>query len=146
NDRGAILAWGIAVGDEKLAQFAGLDSKSELVQRAAALREGVALRGRSDWARHYATSAALAILAHPIISDAIGQMKEQLDSFPRGSGFSFGDFAANRAGIRFASTATQSAAAAKAMQDRLQAGFVLDDFFPPASDLPEDIPAQQLHG
>ena len=115
-----------------------------MLRQAAALREGTALRGRADWARHYALSAALAVLEHPLISDAAGAMKEQLDALTGGSGFSFGDLAADRAGVRFAANATRSQAAAKAMQARLQNGFTLDDFFPPVADLPENLTVEQF--
>ena len=40
-----------------------------------------------DWARHSALSAALAVLEHPLVSDAAGLMKEELDALTHGSGF-----------------------------------------------------------
>jgi hypothetical protein len=144
DNRAAILALGIAIGDERLARFVGLDRDPELMRQATALRQGTTLRGRADWARHYALSAALAVLEHPLVSDAGGVMKEQLDALTGGSGFSFGDLAADRAGVRFAVAATRSEAAAKAMQDRLQRGFVVDDFFPPVADLPENLTVEQF--
>ena len=144
NNRAAILAWGIVAGDERLARFVGLDRDTELMRQAAALRQGMTLRGRADWPRHYALSAALAVLEHPLVSDAAGVMKEQSDALTGGSGFSFGDLAADRAGVRFAATATGSEAGAKAMQTRLQGGFVVDDFFPPVADLPENLTPEQF--
>lgn len=144
HNRAAILALGIAIGHERLARLAGLDLDAGLLRQAVALREGATLRGRDDWSRHYTLSAALAVLGHPLISDAGGLMKEQLDALTRGSGFSFGDLAADRAGVRFAAAATDSEAAAKAMQARLGGGFVLDDFFPPAADLPENLTPEQF--
>ena len=143
-NRAAILAWGIAVGHERLARLAGVDGDEELVRRAAAVGQGTTLRGREDWARHYALSAALAVLEHPLVSDAGGVMKEQLDALTRGSGFSFGDLAADRAGVRFATAATNSEAAAERMQARLQRGFAVDDFFPDATELPENLTVEQF--
>jgi hypothetical protein len=143
-NRAAILAWGIAVGHERLARLVGLDADEDLVHRAAALGQGTTLRGREDWPRHYALSAALAVLEHPLISDAGGLMKEQLDALTRGSGFSFGDLMADRAGVRFAAAATHSEAAAKAMQVHLQQDFALDDFFPVAAELPENLTVEQF--
>jgi hypothetical protein len=143
-NRAAILAWGIAVGHERLARLAGLDGDEELVRGAAAVGQGATLRGREDWPRHYALSAALAVLEHPLVSDAGGLMKEQLDALTRGSGFSFGDLAADRAGVRFAAAATQSEATAKAMMARLQNGFVVDDFFPDVAELPENLTVEQF--
>jgi hypothetical protein len=144
HNRAAILALGIAVGHERLARFAGLDAKSELVRAASSLRAGATLRGRDDWPRHYALSAALAVLESPLVSDAGGLLKEELDAVTHGSGFSFGDLAADRAGVGFAVAATQSEASALAMQARLRSGFVLDDFFPPSSDFPENLTVDQF--
>jgi len=79
-NRAAILALGIAVGHERLARFAGLERNDELVRAAAQLRQGASLRGREDWSRHYALSAALAVLESPFFSDAGGLVKEQLDA------------------------------------------------------------------
>jgi len=138
-NRAAILALGIAVGHERLARFAGLERDDELVRAAATLRQGASLRGREDWSRHYALSAALAIVESPFLSDVGGLLKEELDTLARGSGFSFGDLAADRAGIRFAEAATSSDGQAAAMRARLRTGFVVDDYFPQTSDLPENL-------
>ena len=143
-NRGAILALGIALGHEELARCIGLDQRSELIRNAVAVRSGSTLHGREDWSRHYALSAALAVLGHPLLSDAGGLIKEQLDALARGSGFSFGDLAADRAGIRFAEIATRSETDAKAMQARLQTGFVIDDFFPSITDLPENLTVEEF--
>jgi hypothetical protein len=143
-NRGAMLALGIAIGHDRLARFAELDAKGELVRAASSLRNAATLRGRDDWARHYTLSAALAVLENPFFSDAGGLLKEELDALTRGSGFSFGDLAANRAGVRFAAAATRSEAEADAMQARLRSGFVVDDFFPTASDLPENVTVEQF--
>jgi hypothetical protein len=143
-NQSAIVAWGIALGDHRLARFVGLDPDSELVRRAAAFSQGATIRGREDWPRHYALSAALAILEHPWVSDASGLMKEQIDALAQGSGFSFGDLAADRAGVRFAEAATTSEASAKTMQLLLQGTFKLDEFFPEILDFPENLTVQDF--
>ncbi len=143
-NRAAILALGIAVGDARLARLVGLERDTALVRQAVQVGSGATLRGRNDWSKHYAVSAALAVLEHPFVSDAAGLMKEQLDALTEDTGFSFGDVAADRAGVRFAAAATHSDAAAKAMQARLQDGFEVADFFPPASDLPENLTVEQF--
>lgn len=51
---------------------------------------------------------------------------------------------ADRAGTTFALLATDDEAAARAIQERLAGGFRVDDFFPEASDLPEDIQDAEL--
>jgi len=143
-NRAAILAFGIAVGHPNLARFIGLKTDSLLVQSAAAVGQGTTLNGRDDWPRHYAMSAALAVVKHPIISDAGGLMKEQLDTLTRGSGFSFGDLAADRAGVRFAFAATHSDIAAAAMQMRLRSGFAKKDFFPLEVHYPENLSVEEF--
>ena len=144
HNRAAILALGIALGQERLARLVGLDPYGELVRGAAGLRAGTTLRGRGDWTQHYALSAGLAVLEHPLVSDAGGLMKEEMDALARGSGFSFGDLAADRAGVRFATAATGSEAAAEAMQARLLRGFAIDDFFPQVADLPENLTPERF--
>jgi hypothetical protein len=144
HNRAAILALGIAIGHERLARLAGLERDTALVRQAVVAGTGATLRGREDWSKHFTVSAALAILAHPLISDAAGLMKEQLDALTQGSGFSFGDLAADRAGVRFAAAATHSDAAAETMQSRLRHGFAPADYFPPAADLPEDLTEEEF--
>ena len=139
HNRAAILAFGIAVGHRNVARLIGLSVNSDLVRNAVAVGQGATLNRHEDWPRHYAVSAALAILKHPLLSDAGGLMKEQLDTLTRGSGFSFGDLAADRAGVRFALAATRSETAARAMQTRLHAGFFADDFFPADVHFPENL-------
>jgi len=144
HNRAAILALGLSLGDERLARFVGLNSNSQLLLAGALLRQGTTLRGRDDWSRHFCLSAALAVLEHPLVSDAGGLMKEQLDALTGGSGFSFGDLAADRAGVRFAAAATHSEAAARAMRAMLQKGVAVDSIFPPAADLPENLTTEQF--
>jgi len=144
HNRAAILALGIALGHERLAKFVDLDHKKDLVKKGAQLRQGTTLRGRNDWIQHFCLSAALAVLEDPLVSDAGGLLKEQLDALSGGSGFSFGDYAADRAGVRFARAATNSEEDAKAMQDLLTREFDIDNFFPQASDLPENLTTEQF--
>ena len=144
HNRAAILALGIALGHERLARYVGLNRNSELVRLAVNVRPDTTLRGRNDWARHYCLSAALAVVENSFISDAGGLVKEELDALTHGSGFSFGDLAADRAGVRFAEAATDSERSADAMQVRLQIAYAIDDFFPNISDLPENLTVEQF--
>jgi hypothetical protein len=143
-NRAAILALGIALGHEKIARLAGLGGDADLVRRASAVRGNATLRGREDWPRHYLVSAAFVVLENPLFSDSAGLVKEALDTVNRGSGFSFADLAADKAGILFAEAATRDEASARAMQARLQKGFDVEAFFPPVSDLPEGLSAEQF--
>ena len=144
HNRAAILALGIAVGDRRVARLVGLERDSLLVRQAVSAGEGATLRGRVDWSKHYTVSAALAVLEHPLVSDAAGLMKEQLDALAKGTGFSFADMAADRAGVRFAMAATHSDGAAHALQGRLRGGFAVADFFPAVADLPENLTVEQF--
>lgn len=140
----AILALGIVIGHERLSRFAGIDRNDDLVRAAVDLRKGTTLRNREDWARHFCLSAALAVVESGFVSDLGGLLKEELDSLTQGTGFSFGDLAADRAGVRFAEAATASSSAGLAAQARLQAGFATDDYLPLVADLAENLTVEQF--
>jgi hypothetical protein len=93
---------------------------------------------RNDFARHFLASAALAARGDSTLSDAVGLFKEISDT-DRGSGFSFADIAADRAGSRFGALATRSAADARRLQQRMAAGVTEADIMPHALDLPENM-------
>ena len=96
----------------------------------------VTLNGRQDFPQHFTISAALAANAGGPLSDAIGLYKE-LDDSRGGSGFSFNDIAADRAGSVFGERATRSADGARAFQQRVAAGVREPDMMPEVADLPE---------
>src|SRR5204863_1514805 len=99
---------------------------------------GATLREREDWTHHFFVSASISVLSSRGISDGVGIFKEELDS-DGGSGFSFGDLLADRAGVTFAMAATRDDASARAIQDRLAHGYRVDDFMPAGADLPENM-------
>jgi hypothetical protein len=72
----------------------------------------VALGGRHDLAKHFALSAAMAAALDARFTRAIGEWKELDDSLPGGSGFSFVDLAADRAGLHLGRAAVDPATAA----------------------------------
>jgi hypothetical protein len=102
----------------------------------------VVLRGRRDLAQHFAVSAALAAAAGTPLADAVGVYKEVQDS-RGGSGFSFPDLAADRAGSTFGARAIEPKTA-RALQQRLAGGAGESDFMPAFSDLPEGLNEQEL--
>jgi hypothetical protein len=80
------------------------------------------LNRRDDFPKHFIISAALAARAGGPLADAVGVYKEIEDS-RGGSGFSFNDIAADRAGTRFGRICCRSRfcpafAATHARQDR----------------------------
>jgi uncharacterized protein YfiM (DUF2279 family) len=143
-NQAAIFALGILLGHPRIEEFLGpvLDDNSPTAARMALYR--VTVRGRSDWTKHFCVSAVIAILSDAGVSNAAGLLKEELDAGTGGSGFSFGDLLADRAGTTFGVTATRDEASACALQERLTGGFRVDEFFPPAADLPEGIPDAEL--
>ncbi len=92
----------------------------------------VTLDGRDDFPQHFLISAAIAAEAGSPLADAIGLYKEVEDS-RGGSGFSFDDIAADRAGTRFGVLAVK---APQKLQAALVAGVKERDFMPDVSGLP----------
>lgn len=91
------------------------------------------LQGRYDSAQHFVISATLAAWAGEPVADAIGLYKE-LDDARHGSGFSFADLAADRAGTRFGELAVR---AGERLDAALQGDFAEADLLPPLAGLPE---------
>ncbi len=101
----------------------------------------VTLYGRDDFPQHWLVSAAIAIEGGGPLADAVGLYKEVADMQRGGSGFSFNDLAADRAGRRYGLLAVQTPAA---LQDRLAAGVKEADLMPDVADLPEFMPADEF--
>ena len=103
-------------------------------------RVAITLRGRHDSAQHFVVSAALAAWAGEPVATAIGLYKE-LEDARRGSGFSFADLTADRAGTRFG----ELVAANAARLDEVLAGTPGDaDLLPPLDGLPEFLPEAEF--
>jgi hypothetical protein len=91
------------------------------------------LAGRGDFPLHFLISAMLAAEGTTPLSRAVGIYKEVADS-RGGSGFSFNDIAADRAGTRFGERAVRDPAA---LQARVARGLSDADLMPRFEDLPE---------
>ena len=98
-------------------------------------KHGVLLNRRDDFPKHFIISAALAANAGGPLADAVGLYKEVVDSHG-GSGFSFNDIAADRAGTKFGEYAAQGANA-RMLQKKMRAGIGERDIMPATADLPE---------
>jgi hypothetical protein len=96
------------------------------------------LNRRVDLAQHFVTSAALAVSGTKTLADVVGLAKEINDTHS-GSGFSFTDLAADRAGAHFGKFAVRSVETARKLQNSLSS--VTDEslFMPSISDLPEHL-------
>jgi len=143
-NRAAILALGKILGDDNVARVGGRDIDLGPPEARLALRRRILLGGRGDLSQHFWVSAALAALADESRSLAVGLSKEEMDSTPGGSGFSFVDMAANCAGIRLASAATRTSRSAHTMQTRIRRGVEVSDLLPSLRGLPEGITRDQL--
>lgn len=95
------------------------------------------LQGRHDLAQHFAISAALAAWAGEPLANSIGLDKEADDAHG-GSGFSFADLAADRAGTRFGELAIRQPARLTAA---LAGGLDGSALLPSIAGLPEPLQA-----
>ncbi len=143
-NRAAILALGKILGDDTVARVGGRDLDLGPPEERVALRRRILLGGRGDLSQHFWVSAALAALADESRSLAVGLTKEEMDSTPGGSGFSFVDMAANSAGIRLAAAATRNSRSAHTLQARIRRGVEVSDLLPSLRELPEGITRDQL--
>ena len=98
------------------------------------------LAGRDDFPLHFLVSAALVVEGSSPLAQAIGLYKEVADA-RGGSGFSFNDMAANRAGTRFGELAVQAPAR---LQAAVAGGLAERDFMPEVADLPEFLSQAEL--
>jgi hypothetical protein len=101
-----------------------------------AARRTVTLAGRDDFPKHFLISAAIAAEAGSPLADAIGLQKE-IDDSRGGSGFSFNDIGADRAGTRFGEIAIGSPERARKLTQAIASGVKESDFMPNVADLPE---------
>ncbi len=137
-NRAAILALAIYAGDWRFERLIGSMRTAEMksTRRRAV---DLVLGGRQDLRLHFVISAGMGIVTDTGISQAIGEFKELMDTVRGGSGFSFVDLAADRAGVRFAEVATGRAEDARRLQVLIAREPREYVFFPHVSELPEKI-------
>jgi hypothetical protein len=137
-NRAAILVLAFYVKGTGLAAIA-----PAAVQWPKPARRTVTLAGRDDFPKHFMISAAIAAEAGSPLADAVGLSKE-VDDSRGGSGFSFNDIGADRAGTRFGEIASQSPERARKLAQALASGVKEDDFMPGVADLPEFLPEAEF--
>lgn len=142
-NKAALLALAIYLGDPRFDKLVGQVLSPALLEQSSFTR-GVRLGGRPDLCLHFVISAGLKLLTDQGISTAIGEFKELLDAGRGGSGFSFADLAADRAGIRFAETASDTGGGARRLQKIIAGNPREELFFPPVADLPENMPREEF--
>jgi len=100
----------------------------------------ISLAKRPDTPQHFLVSAALAAEGGGPLSDAIGLYKEIADSHG-GSGFSFNDLAADRAGTRLGQLAVRQP---QWLQAQLSRPLTEPELLPNIADLPENMPEAEF--
>jgi hypothetical protein len=98
---------------------------------------------RIDLAQHFIGSAALTASVNGQVAKVVGEQKELSDA-EGGSGFSFIDLAADKAGTRFGEIATSSPENAMKIQKAMAAIKNYSDFMPDPRDLPEKMDAAEF--
>jgi len=93
---------------------------------------------RIDLAQHFIGSAAITASVNGQIAKVVGEEKELRDAHS-GSGFSFIDLAADKAGTRFGEMATSSPEKARMIQKAMSGIKDYSDFMPDPRDLPEHM-------
>ncbi|MEO7190898.1 MAG: hypothetical protein ABI051_07560 [Vicinamibacterales bacterium] len=104
----------------------------------------VTLLGRDDLAKHFTISAAISAAAGMPLAVWIGLYKEVDDARSGGSGFSFVDLTADRAGTMFGQLAGATPASARKLHTRLRLGLVEADMMPSVATLPEALSSAEL--
>lgn len=152
----ALFAWPLQLGTDAAeenraaltamaAYLYGISLPKLLEGEAQSIRHAprvlLSLHGRRDFAEHFTISAALSVNGGSRLANAIGLIKEEEDA-DKGSGFSFTDLAANRAGVRLGEAATGPAAAR--VRQRLAAARGDAALLPDFRDLPEFMPQAEF--
>ncbi|MDD5037572.1 MAG: hypothetical protein PHE55_22825 [Methylococcaceae bacterium] len=132
-NRALILVLGVYANGRNLAP--AIFSAGEAPDLA---RRDVLLNRRIDAAQHFTGSAVLVISGQRAFADMVGLVKEINDTHG-GSGFSFIDLAADRAGALFAKIAVKSEESARQTQDILSQTAEESTFMPAIRDLPENL-------
>ncbi|CCQ72094.1 hypothetical protein [Magnetospira sp. QH-2] len=102
--------------------------------------------GRHDLALHFMFSAYLRMVSDVAPAFVVGEVKELLDSSRGGSGFSFDDLAADRAGIRLADFALKSKQNARHTQRMFSQSSDDGLYFPKHRDLPAGLTQALFEG
>lgn len=99
---------------------------------------------RIDLAQHFIGAATLTASMNSQVANAIGEVKELSDARAGGSGFSFIDLAADKAGSRFGELAVFSPESAQRIQKLTSEIKDYRDFMPDPRDLPEHMSEREF--
>ncbi len=137
----ALLSLSILLGSDLFETLIGDVAQSRKDCRPVG--DAVTVLGRKDLRQHFIVSAAVQLITNTATSFAIGELKELADAGKGGSGFSFADLAADRAGLKFTDMALDPKSAER-IQQHAQALRDPAFFFPDINDLPEGLSAAQF--
>jgi hypothetical protein len=98
---------------------------------------------RIDLAQHFIGAAALTASVNGKLAKVVGEQKELSDA-DGGSGFSFIDLAADKAGTRFGEIATSTPENARRIQKAMSGIRSYSEFMPDPRDLPEKMDAEEF--
>jgi len=99
---------------------------------------------RVDLAQHFIGSASLAASIDGQVATVLGEEKELNDALKGGSGFSFIDLTADKAGTRFGEAAIASPETARKLQKAMSVVQDYRDFMPDPTDLPEHMNEEEF--
>lgn len=139
-NRAAIWALAIVYGSGRFSELSDVSVSTLNVTPAQ-----TALNGRGDLSLHFLYSVILEQVGKENIGLSIGELKELLDSNKGGSGYSFADLAADKAGIAFSSFVTENEASAIRAQNILAGQQNEQLFLPFTHDLPEGFRGNQFN-
>lgn len=137
-NRALILMLNAYVNGRDIEAMLGWPTPDHPIPRRSAL-----LQRRVDLAQHFITSAALAVAGTNTLADVVGMAKELNDTHS-GSGFSFVDLAADRAGAHFGKFAVHSDVTARKVQTALSRAADESLFMPSTRDMPENLKATEF--
>jgi hypothetical protein len=130
----AIMAVNNYVNRKETGQFMSFPGSKQTAEK----RYPAFLFKRIDLAQHFIASAAITASVNGQIAKVVGEEKE-LSDLQGGSGFSFIDLAADKAGTRFGEMATSSPENARKLQKAMSEIKDYSDFMPDPRDLPEHM-------
>ena len=131
-NRALFIVLGAYMMDKNIPQLLGNKSIGKLKRKTFYLLK------RDDLSQHLLVSAAITALSDPDLAQSIGLEKEVKDS-DGGSGFSFSDLAADRAGVALANSAFRSRRQAHLIQQRLANVNNESDYMPDVNNLPSGL-------
>tara|TARA_R110001592_G_scaffold363393_1_gene687321 strand:- start:179848 stop:181035 length:1188 start_codon:yes stop_codon:yes gene_type:complete len=137
-NRALLLALGVAINGSNIKHLTG---PTEAASVTIHTRPHLVLQGRNDLVKHFIISAAITAGGGGGLADKIGVFKE-VDDSRGGSGFSFPDLLADRAGVSFAEVALGDNA--RELQNYMSMRGSEADYMPGFTELPESLMALEF--